>query len=88
MNGRIINNPSDADATVLLAENEQELLHLVDQVNWSSAECGLYTNIKKANTMIIVNGNGRATMNNRLSREILNQVTVFSYLWHLTTADM
>lgn len=39
INVRIINNLIYGGDTVLLAENEQELQDLVDQVNWNGADC-------------------------------------------------
>lgn len=49
INIRIINNLRDANDTVSLAEYEQELENLVDQVNRNSTECGLNININKTN---------------------------------------
>lgn len=45
INGKIINNLTSADDTVLLAQNGQELQGLVDHVKMNSAECGLDINI-------------------------------------------
>lgn len=60
----------------------QELQDRVDQITRTSAERGLDNNIKKSKytkTMTISTEKGRATMNNTVSDEILEQVTICLY---------
>ena len=50
--GRVINNLRYADDTVILAEIEHELQHLMDIVVQESEQKGLFLNIAKSYTMV------------------------------------
>ena len=49
---RVINNPRFADDTVILAETEHELQHLMDSVVQESEHKGSFLNIDKCYTMV------------------------------------
>ena len=51
--GHNVNNPRYADDTTLLAESEEELQKVVDQVKKNSEKMGLKMNVKKTKTMLV-----------------------------------
>ena len=65
--GYNINNLRYADDTVLLAENEEQLQKVVDQVNTSGKEYGMTMNSKKTKIMHITR-KGETTQQNLKSK--------------------
>ena len=85
--GQIINNIRYADDTVLLADNEQELQNLIEQINNRSKMFGLDINIEKTKTMVISKTKEEKSLNIRIDGENLEQVSSFVYLGHIITDD-
>ena len=54
INGRNIHHNRYADDTVLIADSEKELQHLVDKVEAESERLGLQLNVKKTYSMVII----------------------------------
>ena len=52
--GRVINNLRYADDTVILAETEHELQHLMDIVVQESEQKGLFLNIDTSYSMVFI----------------------------------
>ena len=78
--GHNINNLRYADDTVLLAENEQDLQHLLDKIKDKSTEFGLDMNIKKTKTMVISKKSAIPLVNIYVNNDRLEQVKNFKYL--------
>jgi hypothetical protein len=88
INGNIINNLRYADDTVLLAENPEELQHLVKEVSMKSREYGLEMNIKKTKTMVINKDNTQNLhINIKVDDMDLEEVQEYIYLGHNITSD-
>jgi hypothetical protein len=77
-----------ADDTLLLAESEEELQELVDQVGGNSLEYGLEMNTKKTKTMVIRRDvKEECKIKIKVNGKILEQVDKYVYLGHLITED-
>jgi hypothetical protein len=87
INGRIINNLRYADDTVLMAESEQELQELVDEVYYKSNQYGLDMNIQKTKAMIIGKTLDKPAIKIQINGRILEQVKSYVYLGHTITED-
>ena len=77
-----------ADDTLLLAETEEELQELVEQVEKNSLEYGLEMNVKKTKTMVIRrNVQEERKIKIMVNGKELEQVEKYVYLGHLITED-
>ena len=85
--GRNINNIRYADDTVLIADNEQDLQHLVDEVVAHSEQLGLELNCKKTQIMVVTRKNEIPQCNIQVNGTILKQVNRYNYLGTLITSD-
>ena len=85
--GRNINNIRYADETVLLADSEDKLQRLVQQLVQSSEERGLKMNLSKTKVMVISKGEDVASANITVNGEVLEQVSRYKYLGSVVTQD-
>ena len=85
--GRNINNIRYADDTVLIADNEQDLQHLVDAVVVHSEQLGLELNCKKTQVMVVTRKNEIPQCNIQVNGNILQQVNRYNYLGTVITSD-
>ena len=85
--GRIINNIRYADDTVLIADSEQDLQHLVDAVVAHSEQLGLELNCKKTQIMVVTKKNDIPRCNIHVNGNILQQVDRYNYLGTVITSD-
>ena len=77
-----------ADDTVLIAESEEELQRIVDEVKEKSLERGLKMNVKKTKTMVIRRDSTELVKVKILvDGKILEQVEKYLYLGHIITED-
>lgn len=79
MNGRLINNLSYADDTVLVASTQEDLQRLVDRVHECSERAGLSINLSKTKVMVIARD---PYLRPRISvaGKVLEQVRHYKYL--------
>ena len=77
--GKNINNLRYADDTVLLTENEENLINILQRVKEESAEKGLHMNAKKTKTMFISRKETQR-LSIQLEGEELEQVKEYKYL--------
>ena len=80
------NNLRYGDDTVLLAESEEELQFLVDEVGKKSGVKGLRMNVKKTKTMVVTRGD-EVKISFKINGKILEQVKSFKYLGQIITDD-
>ena len=81
--GRNINNFSNADDTILMAENEEELKSLLMKVKEESEKIGLKLNIQKAKIMV----SGGPITSWQIDGETMETVTDFIFWGSKITAD-
>ena len=84
--GTNFNNLRYADDTALIAESEEELQVIVDQVRSSSEVKGLRMNVKKTKTMAI-SRDRTPEVKIVVKDTVLEQVKIFKYLGQLITDD-
>ena len=53
INGQNITNIRYADDTIILADSEQQLQHMIDMLDATCEQCGMAMNAKKTKTMIV-----------------------------------
>ena len=86
--GEYINNLRYADDTVLIAESEEELQKLVNEVKERSLEYGLKMNTKKTKTMVIRrNVDEPCRVDILVDGVTLEQVDKYTYLGQVITED-
>ena len=86
--GEFINNLRYADDTVLIAESEEELQKLVDEVKERSLEYGLKMNTKKTKTMVVrKNVDEGCRVRIVVDGVTLEQVDKYTYLGQVITED-
>ena len=86
--GEYINNLRYADDTVLIAESEEELQKLVNEVKERSLEYGLKMNTKKTKTMVVRrNVDEACRINIVVDGVTLEQVDKYTYLGQVITED-
>jgi hypothetical protein len=83
INEKIINNLPYADDTILLAESEQELQELVDEVYYKSNQYGLDMNIQKTKTMIIGKTLDKPAIKIQINGMLLERGKCYKYLGHM-----
>ena len=77
ISGRVINNLRYADDTVIFAETEHELQHLMDIVIQESEPKGLFLNIAKSYTMVFSKSSSIPTSQIKVHGKPLEQVNSF-----------
>ena len=82
-----INNLRYADDTVLCAENEADLQHVLDIVKVKSEEFGLSMNVKKTKSMIFSRTENKPRICLKLDGHIIEQVSNYIYLGQNITDD-
>ena len=85
--GTSINNLRYADDTVLLAESEESLQAILDQVNEAGRLFNMKMNAKKTKTMIITKKEDKPSINITIDGTEIEQVTHFPYLGQRMTED-
>ena len=85
--GRVINNLRYTDDTVLLAETEHELQHLMDIMVQESEQKQLFFNIAKSYTMVFSKSSSIPTCQIKVHGKPLEQVNSFVYLGSVFTSD-
>ena len=85
--GRNINNLRYADDTVLLAETEEELQKIVDQVKRESECFGLLMNAKKTKTMVFSKSSNPPNTKIHIEGKLIEKFQTFTYLGALMTED-
>ncbi len=85
--GTVINNLRYADDTVIIAESEQQLQHLIDVVVDESEKKGLYLNSSKSFTMVFSKSPINPKCNITVHGNPLEQVQSFIYLGSMFTSD-
>src|SRR6218665_182777 len=83
--GQTVNNLRFADDIDLVAEDDGQLQELTDEVHSSSQRFGLKINVEKTKTITI--GKQQKTVEIKIERETLEQVTDFIYLGGVITED-
>ena len=87
INGETVNNIRYADDTVLIADTDIGLQHIIDQLNNTCKQHGMKINIKKTKTMVI-SKNQNVTIPFTINGEILEMVNGFKYLGAWIGCDM
>ena len=87
LGGRVINNLRYADDTVIIAESEEQLQHLIDVVVAQSEKKGLHLNIAKSFTMVFSKAKVTPMCDITVHGRSLVQVESFVYLGSLFTSD-
>ena len=85
--GRNINNLRYADDTVLLAETEEDLQKIVDQVKRESESFGLLMNAKKTKTMVFSKSSNPPNTRIHIEGKLIEKVQTFTYLGALLPED-
>ena len=85
--GRNTNNLRYADDTVLIADSEDKLQALVDEVNAASEEKGLKINREKTECMVVSKRNETPDCRITIGQEVIRKVEQFQYLGSVVTAD-
>ena len=85
--GKNITNLRYADDTALMAESEEALQRIVDEVKMKSLEKGLKMNTKKTKTMVISRNTSAPQVSIKVDGETLEQVQSFKYLGQTITTD-
>ena len=78
-NGQIITNIRYADDTIILAESEQQLQHMIDTLDATSEQYGMAMNAKKTKTMIVEKSPEKQCEEN-VKGQRLTQVKQYKYL--------
>ena len=84
----MINNLRYADDTVILAETEHELQHLMDIVIQESELKGLFLNMDKSYTMVFTKSSSIHTCQIEVHCKPLEQVNSFVFLRSVFTSDV
>ena len=82
-----ITNLRYADDTVLLAETEEDLQKIVDQVKRESESFGLLMNAKKTKTMVLSKSSNPPNTRIHIEGKLIEKVQTFTYLGALMTED-
>lgn len=82
-----INNLRYADDTVLLAENEESLQAIINEVNKAGKAFNMKMNAKKTKTMIVTKKNDKPKISTSIDGTDIEQVTDFPYLGQKITED-
>ena len=82
-----INNLRYADDTALLAESEEQLQRMVNEVNSKSEDYGLRMNVKKTKVMVVRRSQEETICNIFINGKKLEQVKSFKYLGQQITED-
>ena len=85
--GRNINNLRHADDTVLLAETEEDLQKIVDQVKRESESFGLLMNAKKTKTMVFSKSSNPPNTRIHIEGKLIEKVQTLTYPGALMTED-
>ena len=85
--GQNVNNIRYADDTVLIADGEEKLQRLLQNVHTASEEKGLSINVAKTECMVMTKGKERVRCELNLNGERIKQVDQFCYLGSWITAD-
>ena len=85
--GRNVNNLRYADDTALLAENEEQLQKIVDEVKTRSERMGLKMNIKKTKVMLVHRSKETKVLKINVDGRTIDQVKKFKYLGQQITED-
>ena len=85
--GIVVNNLRYADDTVMIAESEEQLQHLINIVVTKSEEKGLYLNSAKSFAMVFSKASQIPICNINVHGKILEQVHSFVYLGNQFTSD-
>ena len=85
--GIVVNNLRYADDTVIIADSEEQLHHLINVVVTKSEEKGLYFNSAKSFAMVFSKASQIPTCNINVHGKILEQVHSFVYLGSQFTSD-
>ena len=85
--GKNITNLRYADDTALMAESEEALQRIVDEVKMKSLEKGMKMNTKKTKTMVISRNTSAPQVSIKVDGETLEQVQSFKYLGQTITTD-
>ena len=85
--GRVINNLGYTDDTVLLAETEHELQHLMDIMVQESEQKRLFLNKAKSYTMVFRKSSYIPTCQIKVHGKPLEQVNSFVYLRNVFTSE-
>ena len=75
-----INNICFADDTVIIADSQEKLQHILDTINQKSEELGLRINISKTKCMVVSKKNEKPRCNLVINNEPIEQVPNFNYL--------
>ena len=81
------NNLIYADDIALLAETEEQLQSIVNEVNSKSKTYGLRTNVKKTKVMVVRRSHEERTWNIFINGNKLEQVKSFKFLEQRITED-
>ena len=73
--------------TVLLAETEEDLQKIVDQVKRESESFGLLMNAKKTKTMVFSKSSNPPNTRIHIEGKLIEKVQTFTYLGALMTED-
>ena len=82
-----INNLRYADDTALLAESEEQLQKVLDEVRNRSEQLGLKMNVKKTKVMVVRRTKEERRANIYIEGKVLEQVKTFKYLGQQITDD-
>ena len=82
-----INNLRYADDTALLAESEEQLQKILDEVRNRSEQLGLKMNVKKTKVMVVRRTKEERRANIYIEGKVLEQVKTFKYLGQQITDD-
>ena len=85
--GQNINNIRFADDTVLVADTEEKLQVMLDEIREESERRGLNINVKKTESMVISKQSPVPRINLRCGNQIVKQVDRFIYLGSMITED-
>src|ERR1700733_2159742 len=86
--GKMIKALRFADDQAMLANKEEDLQHMMDELNRISKEYGMKINTRKTKVMKISReANGEKNMKITINGEMIEQVTEFCYLGSLISED-
>ena len=87
INGVNYTNIRFADDTVVIAETEDDLQHMIDSLNTTCIEYGMALNAKKTKTMVMSKANEGKVCKIRVNNTELDQVEKYKYLGAMITED-
>ncbi|KAG1692298.1 DNA repair protein complementing XP-G cells [Nymphon striatum] len=87
VNGRIVNNLRYADDTALIAENENDLQHMIDIVNDIGEDLNMRVNTKKTKYMVVGKDDAHKQTNIKVNGVALEENDSIVYLGQLFTKD-